>query len=87
MIRYTPSKVLRIQRFEKDPGFRRLVEVIKNLVDCSPNITYTDILDAAFVAQMRYELMNPSVFIDSYPDQKPMESDRKPKFWDTDEEV
>jgi hypothetical protein len=51
----------RIERFRQDAKFSQLVRLIENLFYQDAGITYEEVLDAAYVARVRYIEMNPNI--------------------------
>lgn len=60
------NKDERFNRYTKDPRFHRLVKVIEDWFYSDNRITYEEVLDAAYVARVRYVELNPTVVLASY---------------------
>lgn len=51
----------RIERYQNDARFNQLVSMIEHLFYSDNRVTYEEILDAAFVARIRFVEFNPSI--------------------------
>lgn len=51
----------RFERYLQDAKFHHLVQMIENLFYSDHRVTYENILDAAYVARVRYVEMNPTI--------------------------